>query len=207
MKKAKWYFDFISPYAFLQNLRLEEFSKDLEIQRIPLVFAGLLKHWGNKGPIEISAKRVFTYRQVQWMAERRNIPLRFPERHPFNPVPLLRLCLAAGSTKEAVDAIFHCIWAEGLAGDQPENWRIFCDAVGFSEEEANLKISDPDLKMKLRSHGEEALESGVFGVPTMVLEGQLFWGNDSCEMLQDYLDHPNLFDKAEMKRLQNLPGM
>ena len=55
MKKATWYFDFISPYAYLQNLRLNEFSRELEIKRKPLVFAGLLKHWGNRGPVEIEA--------------------------------------------------------------------------------------------------------------------------------------------------------
>ena len=207
MKKAKWYFDFISPYAYLQNVRLKEFSQNLEIERKPLVFVGLLKHWGNKGPVEISSKRVFTYRQIQWITERRNIPFRFPERHPFNPVPLLRLCLAAGSTREAVDAIFNCVWAQGLAGDQPENWKIFCEAVGLTEEEANLKISDPDIKTELRTNGEEALEAGVFGVPTMLVDGQLFWGSDSCEMLQDFLENPDLFENPQMKRLENLPGM
>ena len=207
MKKAKWYFDFISPYAYLQNVRLKEFSQNLEIERKPLVFAGILKHWGNKGPVEISSKRVFTYGQIQWIAEGRDIPFRFPERHPFNPVPLLRLCLAAGSTREAVDAIFNCVWAQGLAGDQPEKWKIFCEAVGLTEEEANLKISDLDIKTELRTNGEEALEAGVFGVPTMLVDGQLFWGSDSCEMLQDFLENPGLFENSEMKRLENLPGM
>ena len=207
MKKAKWYFDFISPYAYLQNVRLKEFSQNLEIERKPLVFVGLLKHWGNKGPVEISSKRVFTYRKIQWITERRNIPFRFPERHPFNPVPLLRLCLAAGSTREAVDAIFNCVWAQGLAGDKSENWKIFCEAVGLTEEEANLKISDPDIKTQLRSNGDEALEAGVFGVPTMLVDDQLFWGSDSYEMLQDFLENPDLFENPQMKRLENLPGM
>ena len=63
MKKATWYFDFISPYAYLQNVRINEFSIELEIKRKLLVFAGLLKNWGNRGPVEIEAKRTFTYRQ------------------------------------------------------------------------------------------------------------------------------------------------
>ena len=92
MKNAKWYFDFVSPFAYLQNFRLEEFSSHLNIERKPLLFAGLLKHWNTKGPAELNAKRIFTYRYVQWMAKRLDIPLRFPEHHPFNPIPLLRLC-------------------------------------------------------------------------------------------------------------------
>ena len=69
------------------------------------------------------------------------------------------MCLAAGSTREAVDAIFNCVWAQGLAGDQPENWKIFCEAVGLTEGEANLNISDPDIKTELRTNGAEALEA------------------------------------------------
>jgi len=77
----------------------------------------------------------------------------------------------------------------------------------LTEEEANLKISDPDIKTELRTNGVEALEAGVFGVPTMLVDGQLFWGSDSCEMLQDFLENPGLFENSEMKRLENLPGM
>ena len=207
MKKATWYFDFISPYAYLQNVRLNEFSRELEIERKPLVFAGLLKHWGNRGPVEIEAKRTFTYRQVQWIADRGKIPFRFPERHPFNPVPLLRLCLAAGSTQKAVDAIFDGVWGKGLSGDNPEHWKTFCEAVGLTEEEANEKISDPEIKSLLRNNGEEAIDAEVFGVPTMLIGDKLFWGNDCCEMLGEYLLNPELFESDEMKRLENLPGM
>ena len=73
MKSAKWYFDFVSPFAYLQNLRLDEFSTHLKIDRKPLLFAGLLKHWDSKGPAELPPKRLFTYRHVQWMADRLDI--------------------------------------------------------------------------------------------------------------------------------------
>ena len=126
MKNAKWYFDFVSPFAYLQTFRLDEFHSHLKIDRKPLLFAGLLKHWGSKGPAELPPKRLFTYRHVQWMADRLNIPLYFPERHPFNPIPLLRLCIAAGCSKKAVDSIFKCIWEEGLVGDDPNKWNAFC---------------------------------------------------------------------------------
>ncbi|MEC8479542.1 MAG: DsbA family protein, partial [SAR324 cluster bacterium] len=89
----------------------------------------------------------------------------------------------------------------------PEHWKTFCEAVGLTEEEANDKISDPEIKSLLRNNGEEAIDAGVFGVPTMLIGDKLFWGNDCCEMLREYLFNPNLFESAEMKRLENLPGM
>ena len=206
MNRATWYFDFVSPFAYLHNLRLAEFSSQLIIEMKPLLFAGLLKHWETKGPAELAAKRVFTYQHVQWMAGRLDIPLRFPERHPFNPIHLLRLCIAAGSTKKAVDSIFKCVWEDGLVGDDPDHWNTFCDAVELNVADANELISSPMIKSELKTNGERALEQGVFGVPTFVVDGHLFWGNDSTGLLYAYRANPRLFESPVMKRLATLPG-
>ncbi len=206
MRKADWYFDFLSPFAYLQNCRLDEFPSNLFINRKPLLFAGLLNHWGTKGPAEISAKRLFSYRHVQWLAGQLGVPLCFPGRHPFNPISLLRLCIAADCSKKAVDAIFNCVWVEGLTGDDPGNWKRFCDSVNITEFEALEKISSHEIKQELKSNGQEALEKGIFGVPTLVMDGNLFWGLDSTEMAIEYLSDPQLFGSPEMKRLETLPG-
>ena len=205
MNRATWYFDFVSPFAYLQNLRLHEFAEHLLIERKPLLLAGLLKHWGTKGPAEISAKRIFTYRHIQWYANRLDIPLQFPERHPFNPIPLLRLCIAKGCSNNTVDSIFRCVWEEGLVGDDPDNWHTFCDAVGLNTTEANELISTPEVKSELKSNGENAIEQGIFGVPTLVVNGNLFWGNDSMDFVRDYLANPKMFENQTMKRLETLP--
>ena len=206
MRKANWYFDFISPFAYLQNCRLDEFPSDLCINRKPLVFAGLLNHWGTKGPAELSSKRLFSYRHVQWLAGKLGVPLHFPGKHPFNPISLLRLCIAAECSKKVVDAIFNCVWVEGLSGDDPDNWKRFCDAVNISESEALEKISSTEIKQELKLNGQLALEQGIFGVPTLVIEGNLFWGFDSTDMAMEYLSDPRLFGSSKMKRLETLPG-
>ncbi|MDQ1347273.1 MAG: hypothetical protein QG573_642, partial [Acidobacteriota bacterium] len=106
MKTADWYFDFISPFAYLQSERLARFDGKLDIRPVPLLFAGLLKHWGQKGPAEMATKRRFTYRQVQWLADRNGIPFRFPPQHPFNPVRALRAAVALDSSIDAIHTIF-----------------------------------------------------------------------------------------------------
>ena len=204
MKNAVWYFDFISPFAYIQNFRLDEFSNEIKIDRRPLVFAGLLKYWETKGPVEIPSKRLYTYRHIQWMAEKLGISIKFPNRHPFNPIPLLRLCIVAGCSKNAVDSLFNCVWKDGLVGDDPENWKTFCNAVDVSVKQVNDLISSPEIKSKLRSNGERALEQGVFGVPTLVVDGQLFWGNDSTEFALEYLKNPKLLNIPSMKNLEKL---
>ena len=57
----------------------------------PVLFAGMLAHHGQKGPAEIEAKRAWTFRHVHWLAHSHGIPMDTPARHPFNPLPLLRL--------------------------------------------------------------------------------------------------------------------
>src|SRR5690348_9010873 len=94
--RAHWYFDLISPFSYLHLKQFGRLPAELEIQYIPVLFAGLLKHWEHKGPAEIPAKRIYTYHHVSWLAARLGIPFRFPPSHPFNPLPALRLVIAAG---------------------------------------------------------------------------------------------------------------
>ena len=86
-------------------------------------------------------------------------------------------------------------------------WTRFLMVFGERDFQGTIRNSDPEIKSLLRNNGEEAIDAGVFGVPTMLIGDKLFWGNDCCEMLGEYLLNPDLFESAEMKRLENLPGM
>ena len=87
MTKAAWYFDFISPFSYLQLGRFQDLPQDLEIALKPVVFSALLKHWGHMGPAEIPPKRQFVYRFFRWQAIQRGMPFTMPPVHPFNPLP------------------------------------------------------------------------------------------------------------------------
>lgn len=199
--QVDWFFDFVSPYSYLQCERLA--SLGLPIRPRPLLFAALLNHWGHKGPAEMPTKRTFVYRQVQWLAGREGIALRFPPRHPFNPVRALRLAIVAGSKLDAVLEIYRHIWGEGDDVDTPEGFARLVKRLGVQDAEA--RISDPAVKEELRRNGEEAIAAGVFGVPTLSIGGQLFWGYDATDMALDYLRDPVAFISEEIRRLDALP--
>jgi 2-hydroxychromene-2-carboxylate isomerase len=196
-----WYFDFVSPYSYLQCERLAPLSA--QIRPRPLVFAGLLSHWGHKGPAEMPSKRTFIYRQVQWIAGRDGVRMRFPPRHPFNPIKALRLAVAMGSTYETVREIYRHIWSDGYDVDTAEGFAQLCTGLGVADGEA--RVSEPAVKEQLKRNGEEAIAAGVFGVPTLAVDGQLFWGYDATDMALDYLRDPMLFLSEEMKRVDALP--
>lgn len=204
MRQVEWYFDFVSPFSYLQLMRFGALPDDLEIAFRPVLFAGLLRHWGHLGPAEIPAKRRFTYRFCQWHADRHRIPFRMPPTHPFSPLRPLRLAVALDSPREIVDAIFRFIWAEGRNVQDNAEWKALTDRIGVPD--ADARIAVPEVRDALRVATDEAAGRGVFGVPTFIVDGELFWGQDGTEMLQDFLADPALFRSGEMARVSQLPA-
>lgn len=197
----RWYFDVVSPFAYLQWQKLRPLLREHDIALVPVAFGAVLAAHGHKGPAEIAGKREFTYRHVLWQARRAAVTLRFPPAHPFNPLAALRLCVAAGDTPAAVDAVFDWIWTQGRAGDSVEALAPVIAALGVDIG----AIGSDATKAALRANTESALLAGVFGVPTLSIGSELFWGNDAHEFALDALQHPELLEDAEMQRLKRLP--
>jgi 2-hydroxychromene-2-carboxylate isomerase len=202
-RHATLYFDFISPFAYLLFKQLDKLPSGLEINFKPVLFAGLLKHWAHKGPAEIHEKRKFTYRFVQWQAEQLGIPLQFPPAHPFNPVKMLRLAVALGSGHDVIQKIFDFIWGKG--GDVTDTAALEQLARDLGAASIDTLVENKIIKEQLIRNGEEAIANGVFGVPTFLADGNLFWGADSLGMLLAYLGDPNLLRSDEMRRISDLP--
>lgn len=200
---ASWYFDFISPFAYLQLPRISALSERMDIRLKPVLLAGLLDYHGNRGPAEIPSKRRFTYQFTQWRAEQLGLVLKYPPAHPFNPLTALRLAIAADSSLPAVAAIFHHIWRNGQRGDDAASLAPVARRLGI--EHIEQATSAPEVKDRLRSNFDDAIAKSIFGVPTLEINGRLFWGDDATPMFEQYLDNPALFDKEEMRRLGDLP--
>jgi 2-hydroxychromene-2-carboxylate isomerase len=203
MKSADWYFDFISPFSYLQLEAFDRLPPGVEVTFRPVLFAALLGHWGHKGPAEIPEKRRFTYRFAQWRAERDGIPMIFPSAHPFNPIKALRLAMAAGNRIEPIQTIFRHIWREGKSIDVAADWNALCHKVGVAD--PDTKVNEPRIKDELKRNGERAVAAGVFGVPSFVIDHEIFWGADATDMVIDYLREPQRFRSGEFERVANLP--
>ena len=199
--RLTWYFDFISPYSYLQFAAHPYLVRKAALR--PVLFAGLLAHWGSKGPAELAPKRLQTYRQTYWTARRLGIEMRYPPAHPFNPIPALRLALALESDYDAVRTLFEFIWRQGRS--VTDEWAALAKELGLSAEAADAMIAEPRVKQALLENGGAAIERGVYGVPTFDTGKEIFWGLDATDMLLDYLADPALFDEPEMRRIADLP--
>ena len=203
MATADWYFDFVSPFAYLQSEELASLAPRLAIRYRPVLFAALLDAHGQKGPAEIAAKRAFTYRFVIWRAKQRGIRLKFPPEHPFNPLPLLRLAVACDCRPEAIHRIFRFVWRDGRLPDLPIEWAELTHDLGIAD--AHARIADAEVKDALRRNADEAIARGVFGVPTLAIGDQLFWGADATPMAVDYVAAGCRWVDPEYARAAELP--
>lgn len=205
MKPLVFRFDFISPFAYLAFERLPQVLQGCShaVEYRPLLFAGLLRQWGQKGPAEIEPKRAWTLRHVHWLAQQHGIELDTPAVHPFNPLPLLRLALACGPNRRVVETIFRHVWVGGM--DAVDAQRVAALRAALSPA---IDPEGDEVKRALRQHTEEALAAGVFGVPDIELEGRHFWGLDALPMLRDALQGGAWFDGPAWQREgQPRPGI
>jgi 2-hydroxychromene-2-carboxylate isomerase len=204
--KADWYFDYVSPFSYLQAERLSSLPAGIELNCKPVLFAGLLNHWEHKGPAEIGGKRRFTYRHVLWLAQKHGIPLKFPASHPFNPLQLLRLTITLGNKPETIRKIFRFVWQDGMLPDSNESLAVLAKTLDLAGvEQLTALAATPEAKEGLRKNGEAAIARGVFGVPTLTIGDELFWGFDATDMAVDYLNAEPLFASADMQRASDLP--
>jgi 2-hydroxychromene-2-carboxylate isomerase len=190
MKQVTFYFDPISPYAYLAFEHLPQALLGLSYQIIykPVLFGALLKHHGQLGPAEMPGKRDWTYRQVLWQAQQHDIELQLPATHPFNPLALLRLAVACDPqglpNRYVCETLFRHVWRGGADAADPARLSALLEQLAPERD-----VASEAVKNGLKAHTQEAIAAGVFGVPTLVVDDRLFWGFDALPMLADYMAH------------------
>lgn len=203
---VEFFFDFISPYAYLAWKRLPAICArhNAELRLKPVLFAGLLGHWGHLGPAEIPPKREWLFKDVLRFAAKHQIEFSLPKFHPFNPLTALRLALpeVSGAQQETVvAAIWEAGWGRGGDLGAPEELRGALDRAGLDGASLLEKTKEPAVKEALRKNTEEAIRRGVFGVPTMMVGEELFWGSDRLDDLSLFLEGKDPIDPARVKEI------
>jgi 2-hydroxychromene-2-carboxylate isomerase len=208
MKHITFHLDFISPYAYLAFEQLPQVLEGLSysVAYRPVFLGALLKHHGQLGPAEIPAKRAWTYRHVLWLGQAHGIAIELPASHPYNPLPHLRLALAATTdgdiNRHVAETIFRDVWQ---GGGEPG------DAARLAALEARLRLQrdagSEQVKARLKANTDEAIARGVFGVPTCEVDGRQFWGFDGLAMLRDYLRGNTWFDGPDWEGAPRRPPL
>ncbi|WP_417432973.1 2-hydroxychromene-2-carboxylate isomerase [Hoeflea sp.] len=203
-RTVEFHYDLISPFAHVALARLDELPDDVTVKPVPVLLGAILHHWGQRGPAEISAKRLHTYRQSVFLGRQHGVDIRFPPRHPFNPLKALRMMAGADADLETVRRAFDFVFSQGRAPDTDEELAGFAEAAGIAVELAG----DDAAKAALRANTDRAIELGVFGVPSLVCAAktghEVFWGVDAFDMLLAWLDDETLFDREPFRHLDDV---
>jgi len=190
VSSIRFYFDFLSPYAYLAWTRVHGIAErhGRDVIAVPVLFAALLDHHGTKGPAEIPAKRRYLVFDTMRKARALGVPLGAPAHHPFNPLLALRVASVPTSAPRAlIDRIFAGVWSgEGANVEDVATVAQLLEDVGLDRSVLDAAQSD-EGKARLREQTSRAIAEGVFGVPTIVADDEPFWGVDALDALDRFL--------------------
>ena len=192
MRDLVFYFDFLSPYAYIAASQVHSLAarNGARVDLAPVLLARFLDAHGTKGPAEVPAKRAYTIRDAIRKATALNLPIRPPPSHPFNPLPALRVAslpMDDDARRRLVAALFHATWGNGRGVDGLEAVAAAASEAGFDGPALAAAATSAEAKDRVRDRTEEAVARGVFGVPTLWIDGELFWGVDSLPFAEAHL--------------------
>jgi 2-hydroxychromene-2-carboxylate isomerase len=209
-KTIRFYFDYISSNAYLAWVRLPSLAAQYgySVEPVPVLFAGLLEAHGQLGPAEVVVKALWMGKNNLRKAALLGIPLHPPAFHPFNPLLALRvssLPLSAKDRHAVITALFEAVWVKGLHVSEPEVIEKIGDELGLDGRILVAQARTPEIKGQLRRQTEDAIGRGVFGVPSMEVNDEVFWGYDDFPYLELNLAGKDPLDKAEWERWISSP--
>jgi 2-hydroxychromene-2-carboxylate isomerase len=214
-KCVKYYFDCISPYAWLawRPLNAIAIKNNIEVVPVPVVFAGLLNANGQLGPAEIPHKRMFLIKDVMRRAATQNLVFNVPEYHPFNPLVSLRVASLDMPNETRINLtgrLLDAVWMRGENISDPSVVAAVASSVGLDGEWCVQQARDSvELKERLRRQTNDAVAAGVFGVPTTGVGVELFWGSemDTMEHIGAAIQGIDPVDRDLLEKWKNIqPG-
>ncbi len=183
------YFDFSSPFAYLGSTQADALAKrtGAKLEWRPMLLGAVFKGIGSPDAPLLTwseAKRLYYFRDLQRWAEHWEQPFKFPTRFPMGTVKALRAYLALPEDRRDAfrAATFRAYWAD----DRDINDEaVLKELIGSGADEVIAKCATQEIKDTLFAATKRAIDAGVFGAPTWIVDGkELFWGQDRIELVE-----------------------
>lgn len=199
----EFYFDYVSNNAYLAWTQLAELAERHELTVVPkpVLFAGLLNTHGNVGPAEVPAKRHWMLKNILRKTTLLNVPMAPPLHHPFNPLIALRaslMPLEPAQRARLIDALFEACWVNQQKIDELDVVVELASGVGIDAQELVEWVTSSQASSLLRFETEQATQAGVFGIPSMVVHDELFFGFDDFVFMEMFLDGEDPLERASV---------
>jgi 2-hydroxychromene-2-carboxylate isomerase len=188
MMRATFYFDLGSPYAYLAAERIAggDVLPEESVAWQPLSLGALFKLAGRSSwSLGDPDRRRDGIAEVQRRAELYGLPLvRWPEPWPSNYLFAMRACTYAFQVGQGIEfslRAFRAAFQQGHDLGVPERVLHLAGEVGLDQRAVEEATQDSEVKLALRAATQDAHELGVFGVPTLAVRDELFWGDDRLQ--------------------------
>ena len=185
-KSFDFYFDFISPYAFIAHHKIKKIEKEymFKINYHPILLGGLHNLHDIKAPAFIPSKAKFMIRDCKMVAEKNKINFRFNSYFPIKSLNLMRGVLVAaedGIKDLYIEEIFNAVWNDGLNMNDEIVIEKVLKNININPKTFILRAQSQNIKDQLRSKTNDAYKKGIFGAPTFIVKDKIFWGQDRLQ--------------------------
>ena len=199
MKSVEFYFDLGSPYSYLAYYRLLQMAEQQEIQIVykPILLGGVFKATGNRSPIEIPVKGVYSILDIQRWAEYYQIPMQMNPHFPMNTLTLMRILtgvqlLHLEKFEQVLKLLFDAMFGTPQNLNEPNVLAEVLKPSGFSVEDIMSMVQSEVVKQKLITETEQAIQRGIFGAPTFFVGDEMYWGQDRLHFVEQALNKVSL---------------
>ena len=193
-RTLEFYFDYGSPYSYLADTQVEAIATraGATLARKPMLLGGVFKATGNASPAVVRAKGRWMNQDMARWATRYGVPLAMNPHFPINTLTLMRGAAGLQLRQPAdferyLDTVFRAMWVTPCNLGDPAVLAQVLQRAGFDVEALLALINDPEVKARLVASTDEAVARGVFGAPTMFVDGQMFFGQDRLDFVREAL--------------------
>lgn len=188
MSAVQFWFEFASTYSYLAAMRVQRAAAEagVEILWRPFLLGPLFKRQGwDDSPFNIyPARGRYMFRDIERRCAAYGLPYRRPTRFPRHSLLAARVACAAQEEKwmpEFARRVYVANFGEDKDISDRALIASILDSLGLDGGSLVTQTGEPAVKERLRAQTEQAWEAGVFGAPTFIVDGELFWGNDRME--------------------------
>ena len=188
IKTFEFYFDFSSPYSYLAHKEIKKIENDykIKIKYMPVFLGGMLQILGIKELAFYPSKAKFMIRDCKLWAEKNKTSFKFNSYFPIQSLRLMRGVIYARLEKidtSFINLFFDAIWKDGLNLNDIMVIEKILKNLDINPKIFYQKIEEEQMKVDLKKYTNDAIDKGIFGVPSFVINNKVFWGQDRLEFV------------------------
>ena len=186
-KEINFYFDFISPYAYLAYKKIQSLPKDIKINYKPILLGGLHNLEGITAPAFIKPKLKHMISDCNLIAKKDKSNFIWNSKFPINSLNIMRgyLFINVENKDLYLDIIFDAYWKDNLDISNEGILKTLLEKCKIETISFFNGIKDTKIKDELKSITQKAHDKGIFGAPTFIVNNKIFWGQDRLEFALD----------------------